>query len=109
MAVKIWLLFSFVLAVSFATVNASADSTTIEGKLARDGYKDLLLVTPDGNTYVLSDMKNKISSLYLGDDAMVKGTINKEKRTIMADEIEVKKDGGWKTVWSLWWSSGIGW
>ncbi len=109
MTTKVWLLFSFVLAVSFVTVNASAASTIIEGKLARDGYKDLLLVTADSTTYVLSNLKKEINSRYLCKDVRVKGTIDKEKKIIIADKLEVKKDNGWKTVWSLWWSRGIGW
>ncbi|MBI2486365.1 MAG: hypothetical protein HYW01_05295 [Deltaproteobacteria bacterium] len=121
MRTKFWLFFSFVLAVSLlGSFTAFAASTTVEGKIngfihAMNGYKcplenmeahialepDLVLVTPDNTIYVIANLKKEIKSRYLCEDLKVTGTVDKEKEIIIADNFEVKKDGKWKTVWSV--------
>lgn len=103
MKTKIWLLFSFVLGVSFITVNAFAAYTTIEGKLARDVHKGPVLVTADNTNYVLSNLKTEIQSRYLGKDVKVIGTVDTENKIISVDKIKVKEDSGWKTAYDQWW------
>lgn len=102
MKTKVWLLFIFVLAVSFSSVNAFAASATIEGKLARDVYKGPVLITADSTTYVLSDLKTEIQSRYLGEDVKVMGMVDRENKTISVDKI-VKKDSRWKIIYDWSW------
>ena len=102
MKTKIGLLFSFVLAVSFITVNAFAASMMIEGKLARDEYKGPVLITADNTTYALSNLQAEIQSRYIGEDVKVIGMMDTENKTISVDKI-VNKDSGWKIIYDQWW------
>ncbi len=99
---SIWLLFSFVLVVSFLTVNAFAASVTIEGKLGRDVYKGQMLITADNTAYVLSNLQTEIQSSFLGKDVKVIGMVDTENKIISVDKI-VNKDSGWKIIYDQWW------
>ncbi|GEM_PF-6373684 len=102
MKTKIGSLFSFVLAVSFITVNAFAASMTIEGKLARDEYKGPVLITADNTTYALSNLQSEIQSRYLDEEIKVIGMVDTENKTISVDKI-VNKDSGWRIIYDQWW------
>jgi hypothetical protein len=99
---SIWLLFSFVLFVSFLTVNAFAASTTVEGKLARDLDHGPVLITADNTTYVLSNLQTEIQSSFLGKDVKVIGMVDRENKIISVDKI-VNKDSSWKIIYDQWW------
>ncbi len=102
MKTKIWLLFIFVLAVSFITVNAFATSITIVGKLARDVDNGPVLITSDNNTYVLSNLQTEIRPSYLGKEVKVIGMVDRENKTISVDKI-VNKDSHWDIIYDQWW------
>jgi len=102
MKTNILLLFIFVLAVSFLSVNAFAASATIEGKLDRDEYKGPVLITADNTTYALSNLQTEILSSYLGEEVKVIGMVDTENKTISVDKI-VNKDSSWKIIYDQWW------
>lgn len=121
MRTKVWLLFSFVLTVSLvSSLTSFAAFTVVEGRIngfihTMDGYKcplenmdahialepDLVFVTADNTIYVISNLKKEIKSRYLCEDVKVTGTVDQEKKMIIADKLEVKKGDSWKTVWSV--------
>jgi hypothetical protein len=102
MKTKILLLFIFVLAVSFITVNAFAASIKIVGKLARDVDNGPVLITSDNTTYVLSNLQTEIQPSYLGEEVKVIGMVDRENKTISFDKI-VNKDSHWGIIYDQWW------
>jgi hypothetical protein len=83
-------------------------SCVIYGKTCPVGQEDVIaaletnfvLYTYDGTAYVISNIRHHILARYLNKEVRVTGEVNKEKKMIYAEKMEVKEAETWRTTWS---------
>jgi hypothetical protein len=62
--------------------------------------KNFVLYTDDGTAYSISNIGSQILSRYLNKVVRATGEVNKEKKSIYAEKLEVREKGDWKMIWS---------
>jgi hypothetical protein len=105
-AVGLLLLPALALAASW-TGTIQGLQCAVEGKLCPVGAEDpmaalednFVLVTGD-KFYLLPNVKNTVLSRYINDKVKVMGSQVGNYNSIKVTEMQVMKDGGYKTVWS---------
>jgi hypothetical protein len=109
-----------VLAVSLMLLSGVAIAGTVEGsiqgltcvtmgKVCPVGMEDPLIAheqtfgvyTFDNEFYFVSNMDRAVLSRYINKRVRVTGEINKQYKTVNAENLQVFKDGKWETPWSL--------
>jgi hypothetical protein len=95
-------------------------ATTIEGKMngihcATEGdtcpldrldphialEPDFVVQQPDGQYYLIINLDRAVKARYVLDDVRVTGEVNPKYNAVNAQKLEVKKEGSYKTVWTL--------
>jgi len=61
---------------------------------------DFVLQQPDGSFYIIPNVDRAVKARVVLEDVQVSGDVNDQYKSITADQIQVKRDGEWKTVWS---------
>lgn len=61
---------------------------------------DFVVQKPDGEYYLIPNIDRAVKARYALEDVVVTGKVNSQYRTIQADTLEVKQNGGTKVVWS---------
>ena len=62
--------------------------------------KDFVLQQPDGSFYLMPNVDRAVKARLVLDDVIVTGTVNERYKSIEVDELQVKRGGALKTVWS---------
>ena len=62
--------------------------------------KDFVLQQPDGSFYLMPNVDRAVKARLVLDDVIVTGTVNDRYKSIEVDELQVKRGGALKTVWS---------
>lgn len=107
------------LLVTFALLAFSTNAATIEGKLngvhcalAGDTCpidrldphialeQDFVVQQPDGDYYFIINLDRAVKARYVLEDVKVTGEVNDQYSSIQAEEMAVKREGAYKTVWS---------
>ena len=61
---------------------------------------DFVVQQPDGSFYIIPNVDRAVKARVVLEDVQVSGDVNDQYKSITADQIQVKRDGEWKTVWS---------
>jgi len=61
---------------------------------------DFVLQQPDGSFYIIPNVDRAVKARVVLEDVQVSGDVNDQYKSITADQIQVRRDGEWKTVWS---------
>ncbi|MDX1654329.1 MAG: hypothetical protein R3310_03850 [Candidatus Competibacteraceae bacterium] len=62
--------------------------------------RDFVVQLPDGSFYFITNLDRAVKARYVLDNVRVSGDLNERYRAIEADELMVKRDGEYRTVWS---------
>jgi hypothetical protein len=61
---------------------------------------DFVVQQPDGSFYIIPNVDRAVKARVVLEDVQISGDVNDQYKSITADQIQVKRDGQWKTVWS---------
>jgi hypothetical protein len=61
---------------------------------------DFVLQQADGEYYFLSNVPRETKVRHVLEEARATGEVNDRYNTMVVDELQVKEDGSYKTVWS---------
>ncbi len=61
---------------------------------------DFVLQTVDGDYYFLTNVPRVTKARYALEQIQVTGNLNNDYKTIVVDELNVKRDGHYATIWS---------
>jgi hypothetical protein len=61
---------------------------------------DFVVQQPDGIFYIIPNVDRAVKARVVLEDVQVSGDVNDQYKSITADQIQVKRGGEWKTVWS---------
>ncbi len=62
--------------------------------------KDFVIQQADGSFYLIPNVDRAVKARMVLDDVIVTGAVNDKYKSVEADEIQVKRDGEFKVVWS---------
>ena len=62
--------------------------------------KDFVLQQPDGSFYLMPNVDRAVKARLVLDDVVVTGTVNERYKSIEVDEIQTRRGGAMKVVWS---------
>jgi hypothetical protein len=105
--------------ISAVLLTTSANAATIEGKLngahcALEGdtcpidrldphialEQDFVVQQPNGDYYFIINLDRGVKARYVLEDVKVTGEVNEKYSSIQAQELAIKREGDYKTVWS---------
>ncbi len=112
-------LLSIVLLLAFVSIPVWALAATVEGTVQglhcvqmgktcpvdkQDPIAALestfVVLTSTGSYYLVPNLDRAVLARHLTEQVRLSGKISEKYNSIVADKVEVKKDGKWKVVWS---------
>ena len=115
-SVKLFLAIAFMLVLAPGVVSAGSVEGSIQGftcvtmgKVCPIGKEDPLIAhektfgvyTHDNEFYFVPNMDRAVLARYINKRVKVEGDVNKQYKSVNADNLQVFENGKWETPWSL--------